>query len=198
MEKNSIEKGKKLNPTGRYWMCTVDEKDFKGIFMQDKVRYAVYQYEKSKSGFLHYQCYIECTEAVRFTWIKSTVLQSNTAHVMNRLGTRTQCREYCMKEESRLKAPVEIGDWLPDKGQGRRNDLNSGISISPESSICPIRLRIIKAEETEKKMSHYLGCIYIGTCPLCGCDNGSHYLGCIDAKPGFTLPDLRKAMKRDG
>lgn len=95
----------------------------------DYVRYAIYQREKSPTtGALHYQGYMEFTKPVKFGGLKKW---SPTAHFEERKGTRDQARDYCRKEESRVEAPVEFGEF--GAGQGRRTDLAAACELVKES-----------------------------------------------------------------
>jgi len=49
------------------------------------------------------------------------------AHWEPRFGTHEQARAYCMKEESRIQGPWELGEQLG--GQGKRNDLEAIVKL---------------------------------------------------------------------
>ena len=68
---------------------------------------------------------MEFKQTMRMSAIKKLI---PTAHLEKRIGTRTQAREYCMKEESRISGPYEHGTWNT-KGQGNRSDLDSVVSM---------------------------------------------------------------------
>lgn len=85
-------------------------------------RYLVFQLELSASGTYHLQGYIEFHSPQRMTRVKA--LLSNRVHCEQRRGTRDQAREYCMKEDTRILGPCEIGTWNPS-GQGCRKDLSN-------------------------------------------------------------------------
>ncbi len=87
-----------------------------------RFRYLVFQLEKSATGTLHYQGYLELSRPVRLSWLIKNLFQ---AHWSGRLGTRDQARNYCMKDDTRVpdSGPWEIGDFKAG-GQGTRNDLN--------------------------------------------------------------------------
>lgn len=76
--------------------------------LPDFVSYLVYQREKGESGTEHYQGYIELTSRQRFTTLQRK-LGWVGVHWEAARGTPTQCRNYCMKEESRIADPVEYG-----------------------------------------------------------------------------------------
>jgi len=86
------------------------------------VRYLVYQKEKCpKTGKEHWQGYAEFTKTMRYK-AASKSLSINGAHLEIRIGSREEARSYCMKSESRISDPIEIGNWEAG-GQGTRNDL---------------------------------------------------------------------------
>lgn len=87
----------------------------------NKIKYLVYQKELCPtSGKQHFQCYCEFENKIRFAAVKK-IFGSNI-HFENRFGTREQARNYCMKEESRIEGPWELGTFKPSE-QGKRNDL---------------------------------------------------------------------------
>lgn len=89
----------------------------------ENVRYVVFQMEKCpKSGLLHVQGYAEFHSPLRFSKIKQ-IFESNSMHIEKRKGSREQARNYCMKDESRVLGPFEIGEWQ-EGGQGKRNDID--------------------------------------------------------------------------
>lgn len=81
------------------------------------VDYLTYGYEKgTDEGTPHLQGYVELNKPQRFSWIKKRLPR---AHIETKLGSRTQARDYCHKEDPE---PFEHGKWRPDN-QGMRNDL---------------------------------------------------------------------------
>jgi len=85
-----------------------------------KVRYAIWQLETGVQGTQHFQGYLECTSAVRYSHFRTTNL--GRAWFGKRQGSRDQARDYCRKEESRTGGPWEFGDW-GSGGSGKRTDL---------------------------------------------------------------------------
>ncbi len=84
------------------------------------VRYVVGQLEQApETRHLHVQGYVEFKDPVRRG---ALAIQNWHPHCESRRGTRTQARKYCMKTESRLHGPLELGEWKSG-GQGARNDL---------------------------------------------------------------------------
>lgn len=83
------------------------------------LEYAIFQLEQGESGTPHFQIYLEFKNQKRFETLKN---QFPTAHIEKRLGTKDQARRYCMKEETRIDGPVEIGQFVPEE-RGKRKDL---------------------------------------------------------------------------
>lgn len=84
--------------------------------------YMVFQYEKCpKTEKIHLQGYIEFDTPHRLKRAKE-LIGSNTIHLEKRKGTRDQARNYCMKTDTRIAGPFELGIWS-NKSQGKRNDL---------------------------------------------------------------------------
>lgn len=83
------------------------------------VRYAVYQLEMGEEGTTHYQGYVEFSKPQRLSAMKKLLVG---AHFESRRGTREQAREYCMKEDTRIEGPYEIGSFEAG-GQGARIDV---------------------------------------------------------------------------
>lgn len=85
-------------------------------------RYCVYQVEECpETSQWHIQGYVEFTRTMRMKKIKE-LFNDSTMHLEPRQGTREQARAYCMKEESRIAEPVELGTWTVTPG--KRVDLN--------------------------------------------------------------------------
>lgn len=87
----------------------------------DDIKYCVFQKEKCPdTGRMHFQGYVELTKPMRIGAVQE-LLNIKNAHLEKRRGNRDQARDYCMKEESRVEGPWEIGEF--GKGQGKRTDL---------------------------------------------------------------------------
>lgn len=97
-----------------------------------QARYMVFQLEEGANGNQHYQGYIELNNSMRITTLKNKFIYG--AHYEQRRGSRNQARDYCMKEESRLDGPWEVGEWST-VGQGRRTDINNMIDACRTGSI---------------------------------------------------------------
>lgn len=107
------------------WILTINNPDQSIDELKDYIaslkglKYGVFQREKGEEGTEHFQIYLEFNNQKRFDTLKN---QFPRAHIEKRKGTRTQARNYCMKEETRIEGPVEIGEFVPDE-QGKRTDL---------------------------------------------------------------------------
>lgn len=109
----------------RSWLLTIPaaslEEDWKPD-LNAKIRYVCGQLERGEeNGYRHYQVYVELTSPQRMSWIKKWI-GTDSIHCEQRKGTRMQAREYCMKAETRIGIPFELGEWERG-GQGARADL---------------------------------------------------------------------------
>jgi len=75
-------------------------------------KYCVFQYEKGST--YHIQGFIIYPESKRFKNVKQEFL---TAHLEPADGTNFECRNYCMKEETRVAGPFEFGDFAEMKSR---------------------------------------------------------------------------------
>lgn len=97
------------------------------IWDEESLRYLVYQRELCpETKREHWQGYAECKKVMKIVGFKKCIGDAK-AHCEVRRGTREQAREYCMKPESRIGLPVELGEWT--KGQGHRSDLASACAL---------------------------------------------------------------------
>lgn len=108
--------------TSRNWCFTLNNPDGQinvDLELHPQMRYAVYQLEQGEHGTTHYQGYVEFAKPQRLSAMKNLL---PTAHFENRRGTRDQARAYCMKEDTRIEGPFEIGNFEAG-GQGSRIDI---------------------------------------------------------------------------
>lgn len=89
-----------------------------------KLRYAVWQLERGDGqgvglGTKHLQAYLEFNSPILFSKMKTWFPD---AHIEPRQGSAVQARDYCMKEDTRIKGPYEQGDF--GGTQGHRSDLH--------------------------------------------------------------------------
>jgi len=121
----------KKNTQARDWCFTVNnptqsETEFIAYLQTiDNLRYAVFQREKApETGTEHYQGYCEFTQPKWFSTIKKILSKPTIGvddHIEPRHGKRSQAREYCMDEETRISPTYyEVGEFIED---GERSDL---------------------------------------------------------------------------
>lgn len=135
--------------TARTWCVTVnqDMDKFHAALTEPseaitrRVRYAVWQWEEAPgTGRSHIQAYVELLAPTRIAGVKS-LFGIPSLHLESRMGTPSQAREYCMKEDSRVpgKGPYEFGKWSgPAKGQGKRNDLSQAIELLKDGGVAAV------------------------------------------------------------
>jgi hypothetical protein len=102
----------------------VDDEDLEAMAAADsrfvpieaKCRYFVCQVEKAPtSDREHVQGYLALRTAARMGSVK-TLLKDQTVHLEPMKGTSEEARDYCMKEDTRVCGPLEIGAF--DFAQG--------------------------------------------------------------------------------
>lgn len=85
-------------------------------------KYIVWQKEKGKKlGHLHYQGFCQLKDSASMLGCKRKL--GDNAHVEEMMGTVSEARAYCMKEDTRVDGPWEHG--VCSYGQGDRTDLES-------------------------------------------------------------------------
>jgi hypothetical protein len=111
--------------------------DIETLPKHPKERYCVWQLEVCPtSGNYHVQGYVELSATVR---LSSMVSWIPGGHYEVAQGPREACKQYCMKQETRLDGPKEIagpferGQWIV--GQGARTDLNDAIAVLKERGL---------------------------------------------------------------
>ena len=86
--------------------------------LQDGIKYLCYGKERCpKSGKLHWQGYVEFSDAISLTGAKRR-LASPAAHLERRKGTAVEARDYCKKEG-------EFKEFGTISRQGKRSDLEA-------------------------------------------------------------------------
>lgn len=101
----------------RNWVYT----KFEGAKYTDfgDFQYHVFQVEQCpKTGIYHIQGYVQLKNPKSLGGMKKI---DGKIHFEPRRGTHEQARSYCMKEESRIEGPWELGE--PKDDQGNRTDL---------------------------------------------------------------------------
>lgn len=89
-----------------------------------EMAYLVYQYERCPStGRIHVQGYVRFHSRKRMNTVKN-VFGRQDMHLSTARDSEEINRNYCTKEESRVLAGNEHGDYQPEAGkQGKRSDL---------------------------------------------------------------------------
>lgn len=88
--------------TSRAWVFTINNptpEDHPKTWNLEKVKLLAFQLEKGENGTLHWQGYIQLTQAVRLTGVKRTY--NGRAHWERRRGTHQQAILYATKEDTR-------------------------------------------------------------------------------------------------
>nr|WCR62221.1 MAG: replication associated protein [ssDNA virus sp.] len=112
------------SPEAKHWCFTYNNPTMYPDEMIEEledlgVTYAVFQLEEGKNGTPHYQGYVAFKKKKRLTAIEH--LLRGAGHWEISLGSPTQNRDYCTKDDGRIGDFSEIGT-LP-AGQGSRTDL---------------------------------------------------------------------------
>ena len=91
---------------------------FESVRSNSDLKYAVYQYEQGENGTKHIQAFIIYKNGKRLVNVKQDF---PTAHIQKAHSpTNTACRDYCMKKDTRISDPVEIGEFSEMR---TRNDI---------------------------------------------------------------------------
>ena len=114
----------KRNSQARDWCFTINnpvqtEQEFMEYLQTVKdLRYVVFQRERApETGTEHYQGYFEFTQPKWFTTIKKYLSKEHIgvdAHIEARRGKRSQAREYCMDEETRISWRLFLVELLQE------------------------------------------------------------------------------------
>ena len=81
---------------------------FKNLQEAAGIKYTVYQYERGENGTPHIQGFVIYKNGKRFRNVKQDF---PTAHIVPARGTNVECRDYCMKTDTRIAGPVELGEF---------------------------------------------------------------------------------------
>lgn len=92
-----------------------DDELFNYIQNLPHIKYFIFQREKGKNGTEHIQLYIEFSCGKTFDTMK---FYFPTAHIEKRYGTKTQARDYCKKEDTRISENYyEFGDFVEERAR---------------------------------------------------------------------------------
>jgi len=119
---------------GRYWCFTTNNPSVTDVppNVWPDVTFAVWQHERGDEGTEHIQGYVCFTKTKMLTWIKSNCC--DRSHWEGRMGSHSEAKAYCMKEDSRMTDPpgsvekFDYGPWTVGddstiaEGQGSRID----------------------------------------------------------------------------
>nr|QXP07674.1 MAG: replication associated protein [Arizlama virus] len=131
------------NLRGKFWCFTINNPgDYRPVFVEEMMRYMVYEQEKGAEGTLHLQGYIACKATQRMATIEALV--GGHAHLERAQGSEEQNKTYCTKEPFG-EDPREFGSYQPDANRkGARTDLrkctdmiNKGATIAELAVACP-------------------------------------------------------------
>lgn len=131
----SKEKGKKA----RTWCFTLffdstTKKDASVFELKGNLRYIIWQMEKCPdTERAHFQGYCELKVPLGMASVKA-LLGYTTIHLESRRGTRDEAREYCLKAETKVGGPWELGSWEAG-GSGARNDLDDAARMIRKEGI---------------------------------------------------------------
>lgn len=115
-------------PYAKHWCFTLAVEDGSSATtaqhlapLAAEASYMIAQKERAPTtGLLHIQGYLELSRKQRMTALKKLLPR---AHWELRQGTRTQARDYCRKEDTRVEEPYELGSWKEDNSKLTLEDL---------------------------------------------------------------------------
>ncbi len=111
--------GRSRGPRKRHWCFTSFLEVLPTVFDKDIVRYCCYQSEVcAETKRPHFQGYIEFFDNKRVGQVKAVL---GECHLEFRRGSRTQARQYCLKEDTAvIGTKVEFGEWRQDVTRKRK------------------------------------------------------------------------------
>ena len=129
LEDDAEEKSaEKVDSQVRCWVGTwnnpkMTDDEFKALLSQwylDRIlTYAVFQREKGEeNGTIHFQFFLNFRSAKRFSKLKKMLPYG--CHFKPMRTTKTLCRNYCSKEETRVSGPYEIGEFVEERARTDR------------------------------------------------------------------------------
>lgn len=109
----------------KFWCFTINNPEEESLEQWKDVIYRVHQLEKGENETPHFQGFVIFSGRKSLTQLKKI---NPRAHWERTKGTPDEARNYCMKEDTRIKGPWECGErWEEVKkhiGAGKRNDLS--------------------------------------------------------------------------
>lgn len=119
----------KVDSQVRCWVGTwnnpkMSDDEFKSLlssWLLDKIlTYAIFQREKGEeTGTIHFQFFLNFRSAKRFSKLKKMLPYG--CHFKPMRTTKTLCRNYCSKEETRVSGPYEIGEFVEERARTDRS-----------------------------------------------------------------------------
>jgi len=106
----------------KYWVFTINNEGSEvPRAWEEHVTYCVWQRESGENGTPHLQGYVILKSIKDLTWLKRHL--SDRAHWEKRRGKHAEAKAYCMKDDTRIEGPFEIGQEPPESEQGKRTDI---------------------------------------------------------------------------
>lgn len=102
------------------WNNPTLDADSVSVLLEPACKYAVFQLEKGEEETPHFQGYVEWNNTKTLSACKKMI--NAAVHWEPRKGSQEQARIYCMKEDTRVAGPYEVGEYKPNK-PGKRNDI---------------------------------------------------------------------------
>ncbi len=101
---------------------------FKKLYDEDILAYFIGQREKGeKNGTIHFQFFLTWKSPLRFSRVKE--LLPYGCHFKPMYSTKTKCRDYCSKGDTRVSGPMEVGEFYLER---ERTDFNVAIRMLHE------------------------------------------------------------------
>lgn len=107
------------------WVFTVNNPGvYRPVYDAASMAYLVWQLEMGAQGTQHVQGYVRFKNAKTMAGAKAALVCTE-AHLEVAKGTEEQCRDYCMKSDTRVGETFEAGTFEAAKGrQGSRSDID--------------------------------------------------------------------------
>ncbi|AFV91336.1 replication-associated protein [Dragonfly associated alphasatellite] len=120
------------SPRSRWWCFTLnfsgDPPELAWWLARDEIKYACWQHEKGTHD--HMQGYLQLKKPSRLTAVRKLFGNFRPHLEVQKARRAEDARDYCMKDESRVAGPWEIGEFIPQGShKGRMRDL---VRRSPE------------------------------------------------------------------
>jgi len=163
IQENDVEEtnAEKRNSRVRCWVGTwnnpsMSDEEFtahlKNLLDEDYLKYAIFQRERGEqNGTIHFQFFIDFKNSRHFKWVKDKLPYG--CHFKPMRSTKTRCRDYCSKTDTRVSGYYEIGEFIEER---QRTDLmkiismlKEGISFDKVQEIYPSQCIMYKRQLSE-------------------------------------------------